>query len=179
MVYNLGNRARCHAPCRGANTKHGLRRSPEDTHRCIRLLWEDKQLAGLSARTLAKLDDCGGKTVAAVRERLGLTSNRRAYTDKHGDETVMNVTGLASRGKRRFAFHGKVNTFHELPEPIRDALRNLLEQARQLPKAHYSFARTWLGQLPPTPEEGGHLLLELDTEETSGEAEGKKPPIPR
>ena len=54
----------------GANTKHGLRRSREDTHRCIRLLLEDKQLAGLSDRTLAKLVDCDGKTVAVVREKL-------------------------------------------------------------------------------------------------------------
>jgi hypothetical protein len=91
----------------GANTKHGLRRSREATHRCIRLLLEDKQLASLSDRTLAKLSDCDAKTVAAVRERLGLTSNSRTYTDKYGNETVMNVTGLTSRGKKRFALQGK------------------------------------------------------------------------
>jgi hypothetical protein len=30
--------------------------------------------------------------------------SRLAYTDKHGNETIMNVTTLANRGKRCFAF---------------------------------------------------------------------------
>jgi hypothetical protein len=38
-------------------------------------------------------------------------------------------------------------------------LRSFLQEASRLPKAHYSFARTWLGQLLPTPKEAGHLML--------------------
>src|SRR5262249_12479981 len=126
----------------GANTRHGLRRTREDTHRCIRLLLEDKALAALSDRTLAKLVDCDGKTVAAVREKLGLPSSSRVYTDKHGNEAVMNVTGLSNRGKKRFAFQGKVNTFHELPQQVRETLRSFLQEASRLPKPQYAFALT-------------------------------------
>jgi hypothetical protein len=64
---------------------------------------------------------------------------------------------------------GKVNTFHELPEQVRETLRSFLQEASRLPKPQYAFARTWLGQLPPTPKEAGHLLLELDMEEASDE----------
>ena len=42
---------------------------------------------------------------------------------------------------------------------------------RWINTTHYSFARTWLGQLPPTPKEVGHLLLELDMEEATEGAE--------
>jgi hypothetical protein len=73
---------------------------------------------------------------------------------------MMNVTGLTGLGKKRIAFQGKVNAFHDLLEPIREALRNFLQEVSRLPKEVYSSARTWLGQLPPTPKEAGHLLLD-------------------
>jgi hypothetical protein len=135
----------------GANAEHGQPRSHDDLRRAISLALEDKTMGRWSDVRIAKLVRCSDKTVAAVRERLGLRTNKRVRLNADGTETEVDISGHTKRGKKRFAFEGKVNTFHDLPDPIRETLRNFLQEVSRLPKAEYSFARTWSGHSGKVP----------------------------
>jgi hypothetical protein len=146
----------------GANDAHGLPRSRKDIQRAISLLLDDEQYARLSNRTLAKIVHCSDKTVGAVRENLGLGSDRRTYTTKHGTESTMNVSNLRGRS---LAAAAPVNAFHDLPGPTQRRLLGLLGEIGKLSKSEYGFVRSWLAaQLPPTPKGALQLRTELEVE---------------
>jgi hypothetical protein len=149
----------------GANAEHGLPRKRKDIDRAIRLLLEDKEIGKLSDRAVAALARCTDKTVAARRRELGLNGGDRAYTDRHGNESVMDISGQRSRGKTLLSA-GPVNAFHDLPVTTRRVLKGVLEEIGGLTKERYSFALSWLkGHLPPTPKEARELLTTLEAEE--------------
>jgi hypothetical protein len=153
----------------GSNEDHGKRRTRDDLHRAITLLLEDGGIRKLSNRQIAKLARCDDKTVGALREKLGLAGDVRVYTDKHGNETEMNVSRLRRRGEPLTA-GGRVNTFHDLPADAKDACKGLLRVLGRLTKEQHSFTLTWLSKLPPgKPKETEHLLAELEVEEGQGE----------
>lgn len=158
----------------GANAEHGLPRKREDVRRAIRLLLEDDEIARLSDRTVAQLARCDGKTVGAVSESLGKNGDNRVYTDRHGNVAEMDVSGLKERAKKAVTFNAKVNTFHDLPPPVRGVLKDVLRVASGQDKAAYSFVLSWLkGHLPPSPKEAGHLLTELELEEKGEQENGE------
>ena len=153
----------------GSNEDHGKRRTRDDLHRAISLLLEDSSIRKLSNRQIARLARCDDKTVGAMREKLGLDGDTRVYTDKHANETEMNVSRLRRRGEPLTAA-GPVNAFHDLPADAREVCKGLLRVLGQISREQYSFTLTWLHQLPPKPKEAGHLLAELEVEEGQGEA---------
>jgi hypothetical protein len=134
----------------GANAEHGLPRSRKDIRRAIGLLLEDEEIARLADTTIAKLARTTDKTVASVRREIGLDTGKRVYTDKHGNQTEMDVSGQRERGKVTKCFDEPVNAFHDLPDTARRVIKDLLAELSLLPKAHYSFVLTWLKQLPPS-----------------------------
>src|SRR5262249_19236627 len=83
--------------CAGANADHGEPRPRKCIRRAVKLLLEDDQLRKLSDRTLSKIARCDHKTVGSVREELGLTADKVTITDKHGNETEMDVSNLRGR----------------------------------------------------------------------------------
>jgi hypothetical protein len=150
----------------GANAEHGLPRKPEDVRRAIRMALADDELKKLSNRSLAKLVHCHDKTVAAVKRELGLDGDTRTYTDRYGNTSEMDVSGLKNRPRVTLMGDAPVNAFHDLPAPARTVLKDVLRVIRDLPKQSYSFVLSWLqGQLPPTPKEAGRLLTQLEAEE--------------
>jgi hypothetical protein len=157
-------RAMLHAA--GSNAEHGMPRTRKDLQRALGLLLEQEEIRRYSDRTIARLARCDNKTVAARRKELGYGGDARAYTDKHGNESVMDVSGLR---RPTLATSGRpTNTFHELPAGTRKAVKELLEQLSRVPKEHYAFALTWLSKLPATPKEASRLLTELVAEEEQG-----------
>jgi hypothetical protein len=159
----------------GANAEHGLPRKPEDVRRAIKLALEDDELKRLSNRGIAKLVHCHDKTVAAVKRELGLDGDTRTYTDRYGNVSEMDVSGLKERRKPALAAIGPapVNTFHDLPEPVRVVLKEVLRKVQELPKEQYSFVLSWLqGHLPAKPKEAGRLLTELEAEEQAADPGG-------
>lgn len=159
----------------GANARHGLPRTRADVRRSIVMLLELPQFAKAADSVIARRVQCDHKTVAAVRRDLGLDSGKRTYTDKHGNVTEMDVSGLKGRGKRHAPFSAPVNTFHDLHPRARSVLKDVLREVRDLPREHYSFVLAWLkGHLPPTPKEAGNLLTELEMEEEAAQPNGEQ-----
>jgi hypothetical protein len=153
----------------GANHDHGMPRTRKDLRRAIRLLLEDEQIARMSDTTVAAMAHTTDKTVAAVKRELGIGGGTRVYTDKHGNVTEMDVSGLQARGKKNIIDSGPVNAFHELPAHVRDRLKAVLELARDLNKAQWAFLHTWLAQqLPPRPRQAVELLTTLQLEAEAG-----------
>jgi hypothetical protein len=155
----------------GANATHGLPRSQEDKRRAVRLLLEDKEWGKKSDRAIAKKAAVTDKTVAAVKRELGLDGATRVYTDKHGNESVMNVAGIGKRGITGLCATVKAETFHDLPGTTRDAFKRLLREMSLLPKLTHSLAREWLEKAAAmlTPKEHGTMLTKIEAEEESGE----------
>jgi hypothetical protein len=150
----------------GANDAHGLPRSRKDLRRAIALALE--HYPNVSNRAVAQLCRTSHPTVAAARQDLGLDADAREYTDKHGNRSVMDISGL--RGKTAAA-PGKVNEFHELPAPARKVIKDLFGEIGRLPKADAAFLATWLkANLPAAPKEALELLTRLEVEEGEGEA---------
>jgi hypothetical protein len=106
---------------------------------------------------LAALVRCAPNMVEAVKKEMGLPVGKLLYTDKHGNETEMDVGGRAGRaGGKAFCYGEPVNEFHQLPPALRGVLHGVLEAARELPKETYAFVLAWLkGHLPPDVEGGG------------------------
>jgi len=158
----------------GTNDAHGLPRSRKDLRRAISMALEHYPKA--SDRAIAQLCRTSHPTVSAARRDLGQVTDTREYTDKHGNKSVMDVSGL--RG-RTAAAPGKVNEFHELEALARQAVKDLLGVFGRLPKASGAFLATWLkGNLPATPKAALALLTRLEVEEGEGEeGEGDKPPF--
>jgi hypothetical protein len=153
----------------GANSEHGLPRTRKDVRRAVTALLRDEQIGAKSDRTIAFLARTTNKTVGAVRKELGLDGDTRVYTDKHGNEVEMDVTGLKHRPKT--IFHGgPPSTFADLPEPARDAIKALFAACRGLEPAGYALVRTWLEKLPARPRGVGDLLAQLELEEEAGKA---------
>jgi hypothetical protein len=161
-------RALLHAA--GSNAEHGLRRSRQDLHRALRLLLEQEEIRRYSDRTIAKLARCDNKTVAAMRKQLGLDGDARTYTDRHGNQSVMDVSGLR---RPTLATSGTpTNAFHDLPADTRKTLKDLLEQLGRMTKESRSFTLTWISKVPATPKAINDLRTELDAE---GEGQDKGP----
>jgi hypothetical protein len=150
----------------GANDEHGLPRNRKDLRKAICLLLDDDEIGKLSDRTIAQLAHCSDKTVAAIRRELGKDTGKRVYTDKHGNQTEMDVSG---QGRRVGGFREKVNAFHELPVGVREVLKKALDVISQEKPEIFAFARTWLAaQLPHNSKEARNLLHTLEAEEQSG-----------
>jgi hypothetical protein len=148
----------------GANDKHGLPRSRQDIRRAISLVL--KALPKLSDRSVGRIVRCDGKTVADVRDQLGMKTGKREYTDRYGNVTQMDVSGQQNREKRPIAFSVPANSFHQLPVPVRDALKTLLRAMQDLSKENVGYVRTWIdAELPDTPKKIANKLTELDMEE--------------
>jgi hypothetical protein len=106
--------------------------------------------------------------VADVKRELGLDGTIRVYTDRHGNQTEMDVSGLKTR---TLAGGGKVNTFHQLPGSSRDCCKAILQDLTHLPRERNAFLKTWLDQhWPQTPKQARDLLTQLEAEEQSAEA---------
>jgi hypothetical protein len=150
----------------GANAEHGLPRKREDVQRAIRMLLDDDETGRLSARTIAKLVRCSPGMVDNMKKLLGRGGEKVVYTDRHGIETEMDVSGQKERPRKTLAFGAPVNTYHDLPAGVRGVLKDVLREISQLPKESYSFVLSWLqGHLPPKPKEAGNLLTQLELEE--------------
>jgi hypothetical protein len=148
----------------GANERHGQRRTRKEVRRAIALLLDDEEIARLSDRTIAKLADTTNKTVADVKRELGLDGSTRVYTDRHGNETEMNVSGLKGR---TLAGSVPCNDFHEFPEPLRDASRQLFTVLQGQSRTVLASFLRWLGsELLPlqTPKKFRDFVTLLDAE---------------
>lgn len=149
----------------GANDSHGLPRSRKDLHKAIMQAFE--LYPKLTDRAIARICRTTHPTVAAHRP-ANLKTDQRVYTDKHGNESVMDVSGL--RGKTTTATAAvPVNTFHDLPGEAKTSVKEMLRRLSNLNKKEYAFALTWLKTLPESPKEAERLLTELEVQEGAGE----------
>jgi hypothetical protein len=149
----------------GANDAHGLRRNRQDIQKAIAEAFD--MFPKLSDRAIAFICRTTHPTVAAHRPD-NLKTDTRVYTDKHGNESVMNVSGI--RGKTMASAPAPVNAFHDLPPSAKTALKELLRVISGLSKSEHAFVLTWLkSSLRDKPKESGQLLTELEVEEGAGE----------
>jgi hypothetical protein len=149
----------------GSNDAHGLPRSRADVRKAIAHAFD--MFPKLSDRAIAQICRTSHPTVAAHRP-AELKTDQRVYTDKHGNESVMDVTGL--RGKTAASAPAPVNTFHDLPVESKTVLKDMLRVIAGLSKPEYSFVLAWLqGGLPDKPKEAERLLTELEFQEGAGE----------
>jgi hypothetical protein len=162
----------------GANAEHGLPRKREDVQRAIDMLLDDDETGRLSARKIAKLVRCSPGMVDNRIKQRGKRGCPVVYTDRHGNETEMDVSGQKDRPKKTLAFGAPVNTYHDLPAGVRGVLKDVLREISELPKESYSFVLSWLqGHLPPKPKEAGNLLTQLELEEQAAEADDRLGPV--
>jgi uncharacterized ParB-like nuclease family protein len=149
----------------GANGDAGLRRNRKDVRKVIAEAFE--MFPKLSDRAIAQICRTTHPTVAAHRP-ANLKTDTRTYTDKHGNESVMDVSRL--RGKTAASAPAPVNAFHDLPVATKTVLKELLRVISGHNKSEYSFVLTWLkGSLPDKPKAAEQLLTELEIEEGAGE----------
>jgi Holliday junction resolvasome RuvABC endonuclease subunit len=86
----------------GANTTHGLKRSPRDKRYAIELLLQDDEWGKWSDRAIAKATNTSHPLVAKIRARVtGNISSERVYLTKHGTPATMNVSRIGSSGSDR------------------------------------------------------------------------------
>jgi ParB-like chromosome segregation protein Spo0J len=81
----------------GANDKHGLRRSPADKRRAVKMLLADPEWAAWSNAEIARRCAVDDKTVASVRQELGSDAGVRKAS--RGGKTYTVQTTRLKRGK--------------------------------------------------------------------------------
>jgi hypothetical protein len=152
----------------GANAEHGLPRKREDLHRALRTYLEDPEIAKLSNTTIARLARCTDKPVADMKARMGLDSDKRTYTDRHGNVTEMDVSGLRDR---KIALP-PTNAFHDLPADARDITKKMFRVMSQVKKEQLSFWVTWLEQhMPRSPKKAAEEVTGIELEEEGARQE--------
>lgn len=85
----------------GANADHGLRRTAEDKKRAVLRLLEDAEWGRWSDREIARRCKVSHPFVAKIREETGIVTSERVYTDRHGNEAVMDTAGIAKANEDR------------------------------------------------------------------------------
>lgn len=87
----------------GANATHGLKRSNEDKRRAVARLLSDEEWGKWSNIEIAKLCKVSDVFVGKLRN-IGVTPNvwsenpnERTFTDKHGNESTMNVANIGAK----------------------------------------------------------------------------------
>lgn len=81
----------------GANAEHGLRRTPEDKRRAVLRLLEDAEWGRWSDREIARRCKVSHPFVAKIREETGNITSERVYTNRHGNEAVMETASIGSK----------------------------------------------------------------------------------
>jgi hypothetical protein len=148
----------------GSNDAHGLPRSRKDLQKAIAHAFD--MFPKLSDRAIAQICRTSHPTVAAHRP-ANLKGDQRVYTDKWGNESVMDTGGL--RGKTAASVLAPVSTFHDLQPPTRTAMKEVLRVLAGDSKKEVAFAITYLQTLPKDPKEIERLLTELEAQEGAGE----------
>lgn len=87
----------------GANDNHGLKRSNEDKRRAVARLLNDEEWGKWSNHEIARRCKVSDVYVGKLR-KVWVTTNvcsenpdERTFTDKHGNETVMNVANIGAK----------------------------------------------------------------------------------
>lgn len=101
----------------GANATHGLRRSNADKHRAVRALLLDPEWSRWSDREIARRCGVSDRFVNSIRAFL--TANirsedqdaTRTYTDKHGNQSTMNVSNIG-RDRSALSLNDRVEIIH-------------------------------------------------------------------
>jgi hypothetical protein len=156
----------------GANAEHGLPRKREDVQRAIKLLLEDDVTRRFSSRTLAKLVRCAANTVQKAKDEMGLDAGTVVYTDKHGNESEMDVSGQKQRPR-----DNPLTSFKDLPNTLRGSFRQTMQEMKSLGNARkYAFARAWMISygLPVNMKDMDKRLREVDALEAGYETEGQE-----
>lgn len=83
-----------------ANSDHGLPSSSADKRRAITRMLQDDEWSQWSDREIARRCKATHPTVAAIRAELaevtGKFTSERTYTDRHGNQAVMNTVAIGS-----------------------------------------------------------------------------------
>jgi hypothetical protein len=130
----------------GANSEHGLPRKREDVQCAIDLLLDDDVVGRYSSRMIAKIVRCAPSTVEARRKERGLV----VYTDKHGNETEIDVSGQKGRAR-----DNPLIGFKDMPDTMRGITRQLIQELKAFPTARmYSWMRDWYIHMLPVHQKG-------------------------
>jgi hypothetical protein len=159
----------------GANSEHGMPRTRKDLRKAIRTALLDKELTRWSDRRIAELAKTTDKTVAAVRREMGLDDGPRVY-EREGQEREMDVSGFKGR---TLAGSVPANTFHQFPEPVREASRRLFDALRGVSKTELASFLCWLGsELLPlqSPKKFADFVTLLDAEAEAPPADADDAP---
>lgn len=91
----LGNQREAILYAVGANSTHGLRRTPADKRHAVLMLLQDAEWCSWSDRAISRLTVTSHPFVAKVRASLtGKVSSERVYTTKHGTLSKMNTSNI-------------------------------------------------------------------------------------
>ena len=84
----------------GANASHGLRRTSDDKRRAVLTLLNDKEWSKWSANQIAKQCGVSHTFVNGLKSSLEtVSSEKRAYTTKHGTQAEMNTAKIGGKSK--------------------------------------------------------------------------------
>jgi hypothetical protein len=92
----------------GANATNGLRRTNDDKRKAVTTLLQDDEWRTWTDREIASVCSVAHSFVAKVRAEVKASldsessdANQRKYKDKHGNESTMDVSGIAESNKKR------------------------------------------------------------------------------